>query len=693
MFGRPILHDSTYLRLDASNGPLTGTLDAQIILPSDNAVYDLGAASFAWRDIWAARAKIVQRIGTGTAVFVGSLSSLVGCTVLTANATAAATIDIDSDNAGIAYCAGAAAWAAGAGDVATIEILGPSGINFGSAITLLGTPPNTARITFAAVSSGSVNFGSAIQNVAATGDCIIDISGDGVTNFGSSFGTGGTITLSGNTCVNLGTLIGGTLTISGASSFNLGTCESAGTINISGIGSYNLAHVSVGTLTLSGNDAINLGSIDGTGSTIAIAGNNVQNFMAVNTGADVSISAGVDGAYARGLATGSAVITISADGASVQGLFLGRAVTPVLASGVGASIIASVDLSGAASTPGTCTVTSSGPGSIVIGSVTAQTGGTGVATFRATGGGAIAMGHVQLVSTAAATLESLGTGSFAGGICFSGILRASSGGSFVWGYVNGSTAQLTAAGNGAFSHGRVDGTGSIISCAGNGAFSGGYAVSGGQVASAGSGSFAHGYSPTSPFYLFASANGSMVVGDATSGIIAASAINAFQLGVGTNDVTTSFQVGNAASSTGVWLVRSGLPGATPIDGQIWKTVTTNRLSIRSAGQTLNLYRQSAYNQTAYATVTTIVTARTAATITGSAGGTGDTAMVAVADPADAPATADALRDDLVANVLPTIRDDLDDLRVQLNALKVDADNSAQVLNNLLDDLQVVNLVA
>jgi len=55
-----------------------------------------------------------------------------------------------------------------------------------------------------------------------------------------------------------------------------------------------------------------------------------------------------------------------------------------------------------------------------------------------------------------------------------------------------------------------------------------------------------------------------------------------------------------------------------------------------------------------------------ANVTGTAGGATNGAMEAIADPADAPATADALRDDLVANALPSIRNNIDEVRILAN---------------------------
>ena len=55
-------------------------------------------------------------------------------------------------------------------------------------------------------------------------------------------------------------------------------------------------------------------------------------------------------------------------------------------------------------------------------------------------------------------------------------------------------------------------------------------------------------------------------------------------------------------------------------------------------------------------------------LTDSTGGTANSTLEAIPDPADAPATADALRDDLVANALPAIRNDFADLAAQVNSL-------------------------
>jgi hypothetical protein len=743
MFGEPIfstaLADATYLRLDTNNDPLTGTLNAQSIVPNTNLLYDLGSDTLRWRYTYGHFPRFSYTAGLGSeAVTVGAFDALGGVQARTSNATASASIT--ASGGGFTYMAGALALATGAGDTATIELLSTSGINFGSALTLLGVAPVAALVRLDATSHASVNFGSALPEANSSASIII--GGAGTINFGNVRGTGGTITVSGDSSVNFGTLLGGTLTISGPSSFNLGTVEAAGSVVISGEGSYNLAHVDAGILTLSGSDCINLGAVNDSGSTVTMAGATSQNFMAVSTGADVSMPAGVDSAFARGLATGSSTVTLSADGTSIQGLFLGRAATNITASGLGAAIIGTVDCTTASSTPGTVTMQATNTGSIAFGAIVPAAGGTGAATMTSSGAGSIVLGSVNLNSANAGTMTASGVGSLAGGQVFAGTLQCTGVGSFTYGYVDGATSNLQAASSGAFVHGRVssgDGNTIIASSVALGAFAGGAATSATAttMTASGVGSFAHGRAQSGNA-MTASGSGSFVHGDSAGGTIVASATNTAQFGPGTNNVATSLQVGNSSSGTGMWLMGGGAPGS-PVDGQIWKA--SSIVNVRSNGQTIVLNRQGAYTQT-YATADKTVAARatgaaltdntggtanttvatiaalTAVSLTGNAGGTGNTAMVAVPDPADTPVTADALRDDLVANVLPVIRDDLDDLRTQLNAmiadwtaaravilddfadlalraneLRTDGLDTVEAVNAIIDDLQAINLVA
>jgi len=57
-----------------------------------------------------------------------------------------------------------------------------------------------------------------------------------------------------------------------------------------------------------------------------------------------------------------------------------------------------------------------------------------------------------------------------------------------------------------------------------------------------------------------------------------------------------------------------------------------------------------------------------ASLTGTVGGSANDAMTAITDPADTPADADALRDDLVTNTIPTIEANFTDLQAKVNAI-------------------------
>ena len=101
-------------------------------------------------------------------------------------------------------------------------------------------------------------------------------------------------------------------------------------------------------------------------------------------------------------------------------------------------------------------------------------------------------------------------------------------------------------------------------------------------------------------------------------------------------------------------------------------------------------RPSAYTQN-YNTASRTHAARTASTLTDNSAGTANTTIEALPDPADTPLTADILRDDLVTNLIPALRNNIADLAAQINALKADGDNTAQVLNSSIDDRQLDGL--
>lgn len=66
---------------------------------------------------------------------------------------------------------------------------------------------------------------------------------------------------------------------------------------------------------------------------------------------------------------------------------------------------------------------------------------------------------------------------------------------------------------------------------------------------------------------------------------------------------------------------------------------------------------------------TPVTQRTVTALTDNSGGTANDTVQALTDPADAPADADALREDLVANLIPELRNNIADLAAKINELR------------------------
>lgn len=98
-------------------------------------------------------------------------------------------------------------------------------------------------------------------------------------------------------------------------------------------------------------------------------------------------------------------------------------------------------------------------------------------------------------------------------------------------------------------------------------------------------------------------------------------------------------------------------------------------------------RPSAYTQT-YSTASRTHSNPTASSLTDNSGGAANTTIEAMPDPADTPILADDLRDDIVANLLPAIRNNVADIAAQINALIADVANVKQVLNQVIDDFQL-----
>lgn len=131
----------------------------------------------------------------------------------------------------------------------------------------------------------------------------------------------------------------------------------------------------------------------------------------------------------------------------------------------------------------------------------------------------------------------------------------------------------------------------------------------------------------------------------------------------------------------------------------WDTAAREGLRIEGSGSAplVGFYgvaavaRPGAYTQT-YATADKTHANLTSATLTDNSGGTANTTVQALTDPADTPAVADVLRDDLVANLIPELRNNFADVVAQINALRVDLEDVKQLANSMIDDLQALGLM-
>jgi hypothetical protein len=116
------------------------------------------------------------------------------------------------------------------------------------------------------------------------------------------------------------------------------------------------------------------------------------------------------------------------------------------------------------------------------------------------------------------------------------------------------------------------------------------------------------------------------------------------------------------------------------------------------GATLGFYgtavvvRPAAYTQ-GYSTGTRTHAVQTATALTDNGGGAAtDNIVQALTDPTDTPVSVDALRDNLVAVLIPELRNNIKELTTKVNQLIVDEANTKQVLNQILDDLQLEGLL-
>lgn len=139
------------------------------------------------------------------------------------------------------------------------------------------------------------------------------------------------------------------------------------------------------------------------------------------------------------------------------------------------------------------------------------------------------------------------------------------------------------------------------------------------------------------------------------------------------------------------VLRLDKDGALIVPGQI-----TASGVFRHTGSTVAFFGSSpiaqrgAFTQT-YSTATRTMAARAASALGDSTSGTPAGTVAAIPNPADSPATADALRDDLVANTLPAIRNALASIITAINNNRTDGVNNAGVINALIDDSQAYGL--
>jgi hypothetical protein len=175
-----------------------------------------------------------------------------------------------------------------------------------------------------------------------------------------------------------------------------------------------------------------------------------------------------------------------------------------------------------------------------------------------------------------------------------------------------------------------------------------------------------------------------------------------QWGDGTSGVDTTLYRSAADELTTddalkVTLVLSALGGLSIADGTDVTIGTTTGSKIGQAGSKLGFFgaaaivKPGAYTQT-YATADKTHANPTAAALTDNTAGAANTTLQALPDPADTPATADALRDDVVANLIPALRNNYADLAASNNAIIADLADLKQLVNSIIDDLQALGLV-
>ena len=171
---------------------------------------------------------------------------------------------------------------------------------------------------------------------------------------------------------------------------------------------------------------------------------------------------------------------------------------------------------------------------------------------------------------------------------------------------------------------------------------------------------------------------------------AASVIGGVATGTGTGggiSITGGASAGAGGTGGTVTISSGAATGGTEGSVQV-QGVATGKLGFYSVTPVV---RAAALTQT-YATAERTHANLTSAALTDNTTGSATTTLEALPDPTDTPATADALRDDLVAVHWPAIRNNFADLAASNNAIIVDLTDLKQFVNSIVDDLQAYGIL-
>lgn len=281
--------DTLYLRLDATNDPLTGTLSTQALVPSADNTYDFGSATLRYKDLYGAGLQVVAgTLGAatitrtaGSTIIASAIKASGSTTTITAQAATAlnsalvlGTATSASTGAAVMQATGDASLIAGLCRSASTGSATITASGAGS--TILGrcnASSTTAVATMTANNVGCAVIGNcSAQSSATTADMLATASGSFVQ--GAAISAGGLsskIEAPGSGGFAQGTAQAGTITASGVGAMARGYCSQSGAVLASGNGSLacGLAQGSGLVITASAQGAVALGDCQGAGSITA----------------------------------------------------------------------------------------------------------------------------------------------------------------------------------------------------------------------------------------------------------------------------------------------------------------------------------------------------------------------------------------------------------------------------------------